>query len=160
MSPPGNSAAPGGDTGGQKFAAGDGFEVMLPDGYDRTAYRRRRRASGLIARAATPPPLYGSTEYLALPKDDPRALASMAVAAECWAFQADNLVRDLQLELRLAWEANKRQEDAEYQARARQHAEDWRHLARSPRPYAGQQIPPRPLEDIGREHQQQRREAS
>lgn len=123
----------------------------MPQSLDRLPYRRRRWAQRIIARAATPPPSYGSADWDALPEGDVRRAAAAVVAAECWAQMEERLVEDLQLELRLAAEAHKRLDDAEYVARKEAHAAEWSWLSRTRPRYTDQQ-PPRPLEDIGHDH--------
>lgn len=100
-------------------------------------------------------PAYGSAEWDCLPDGDARKRAACIIAAECWATQAENLVRDLEIELRVAREANRTAEDLAYKAAIEQHAADWSWLTRAPRsPFADQEIPPRDLYDIGKEHRE------
>lgn len=82
---------------------------------------RARWARRMIEVAAKPLPRYGSDEWLALPEGDARKVAAVVVAAECWATDADSLAEVIGIEV----EAFKRAEDAEYQARAAAHREEW-----------------------------------
>ncbi len=96
---------------------------------------RRRWAYGLIRRAATPVPSYGSREWLQLPDGSAERIASVVVAAESWARELDDLPDRLEHELDERRRAEKAAEDAEYQARATAHRREWRHL-RVIEPYA------------------------
>lgn len=82
---------------------------------------RSRWARRLIKAAAKPLPRYGDEEWLALPEGDARKIAAVVVAAECWASELD----DLEVVVRLEFDAFKRAEDADYQARAAAHREEW-----------------------------------
>lgn len=148
---PGDSGAPGRQTRGDDAAEDI---TTIPHATDRLPYRRRRWTySRVISKALTGTvPLYGSADWDRLPDNDVRRWAALAAAAECWARQADDLVRDLELELRLAAEADDRHENADYRARAAEHRETWRHLPNAPTPFAGQEVPPRPLDEIGRDY--------
>lgn len=73
------------------------------------AEERRAWAYGLISRAATPPPAYGSLEWLALP-DGPEKVAAVVLAAE---------------KCLLDWEAAKAAEDAAWLAARDQHRASW-----------------------------------
>ena len=55
-------------------------------------------------------------------------MAATVRAAECWARSGDELVESLKAEVELAALAQKRAEDADYQARAVAHRAEWRHL--------------------------------
>lgn len=115
---------------------------------DRTAVQRRRWARSLIRKAQSPPPSYGSSEWLALPEGSAEKIAAVVVAAECWVLDADDLEDRLHQELADERHAFKRAEDEDYQARAQAHRQQWRHLSVAPPPrYTGQVV--RPLEDIG-----------
>jgi len=103
----------------------NGDVPMVSHPADRTVLQRRRWALGLIGRAPTPCPQYGSAEWLALPDGDPRKVGSVVVAAECWAQYGDTLEEDLRAELDAAWLAHKQAEDASYQARAAAHRAEW-----------------------------------
>lgn len=52
----------------------------------------------------------------------------MVIAAEAWARGGDELEANLRAELDAAWRAHKSAEDAEYQARAAAHRQEWGHL--------------------------------
>ncbi len=73
------------------------------------AEERRAWAYGLISRAATPPPAYGSLEWLALP-DGPEKVAAVVLAAE---------------KCLIDWEAAKAAEDAAWLAARDQHKAAW-----------------------------------
>jgi hypothetical protein len=73
------------------------------------AEQRRAWAYALISRAATPPPAYGSVEWLALP-DGPERVAAVILAAEKFA---------------LDWEAQKAAEDAAFADRRSLHKTSW-----------------------------------
>jgi hypothetical protein len=64
--------------------------------------KRRAWAHALIRRVPAPPPVYGGPAFLALPDGHPTKLASILVAAECWACDNDNLPERLQEEVRRA----------------------------------------------------------
>ena len=81
----------------------------------------------MIQQSPTPPPPYGSPEWLALPEGSPARMAAVVRAAEAWA-QGDNLEDHLRLEVDLSRHAFKADEDDEYQARAAAHREQWRNL--------------------------------
>lgn len=50
---------------------------------------RWARAAIDAARTAGPPPRYGSQAWLDLPTNDPRRMASVLIAAECWRLECD-----------------------------------------------------------------------
>ncbi len=85
---------------------------------------RRGWAYALIGRCKTPPPRYGSPEFLAL-ADGPEKVASVIVAAENWARDGDNLEENLRVQLEAERAAFKRLEDEEYLARRDAHRESW-----------------------------------
>jgi len=89
---------------------------------------RRSWSYRLVSRCATPPPIFGSREWLELPEGTPAKIASVVVAAESWARELDDLPARLEHELDERRRAEKAAEDAEYQARAAAHRHDWRHL--------------------------------
>ncbi len=91
---------------------------------------RRRWAYLMIQRCTTPPPSYGSVEWLALPEGSPAKVAAVIIAAEAWASTGDELEAEMRIELDLAWRAHKAAEDAEYLARAQAHRDEWSHLGR------------------------------
>ncbi len=111
--------------------------------------RRKAWAYALLRRCQTPPPPYGSHEWLALPDDSPYKVGSVVRAAEAWATDGDNLASDLEREIDERRRADKALEDAEYQAASSEHRRRWRHLrivpARDPNPGA-----PRPGDFPGR----------
>lgn len=82
---------------------------------------RRRWEYWLIRKCPTPPPLYGSPEWLALPNDSAAKVAACVRAAACWARDGDELPERLAAELDAAREAAKRIEDADYRERYRAH---------------------------------------
>ncbi len=82
---------------------------------------RRAWAYRLISRVATPPPLYGSAKWLALPDGDHAKVAAVVISAECWARGADELCDSLAAEIDAARAAHKKLDDAEYVARAEAH---------------------------------------
>jgi hypothetical protein len=94
----------------------------------RSAESRRRWAYRLLRRCETPPPLYGSEEWLSLPEGDVRKVGAVIVAAEAWATEGEELPDRLRQELEAAQAAHKAAEDAEYVARREAHREEWRHL--------------------------------
>jgi hypothetical protein len=110
---------------GAASSVNNGDEAIESRGTDRTVLQRRRWALGLIGRAPSPCPHYGSPEWLALPDGDPRKVGAVVVAAECWAQYGDTLEDDLRAELDAAWRAHKNAEDSDYQARAAAHREHW-----------------------------------
>lgn len=77
---------------------------------------RQAWAYALIRRCPTPPPRYGSPEWLALP-EGPEKVAAVIIAAEAWASAGDELEENLRAQLRAEWEAHKAAEDADYVAR-------------------------------------------
>lgn len=85
---------------------------------------RRRWAYGLISRCSTPPPAYGSPEWLALP-DGPEKTAAVVCAAEAWAIEGDNLLENLRIEIELSQAAHKAAEDDAYVARRDAHRAGW-----------------------------------
>jgi hypothetical protein len=74
------------------------------------AESRRAWAYALISRAATPPPAYGSPEWLALPESSPEKVASVVLAAE---------------KCLIDWEADKAAQDAAFVAARDQHRAAW-----------------------------------
>lgn len=86
---------------------------------------RRAWAYRLISRVATPPPVFGSAKWLALPDGDHAKVAAVVISAECWARGADELCDSLAAEVEAARAAHKLTEDAEYQARAAAHRKAW-----------------------------------
>jgi hypothetical protein len=117
---------------------------------------RRRWAYGLISRAATPAPRYGSREWLALPNDDPRKVAGCVVAAECWAVDGDDIEGRLAVDLDAARAAHKAAEDEEYADRAAEHRRTFPVPAQrrrcTPNAVLHPLRPPRPLEQIAAEY--------
>ena len=90
-----------------------------------TPHERRRWAYGLISRASTPPPRYGSPEWYALP-DGPEKVASCVIAAEAWASAGDCLEETLRAQLHAEREAHlKAAEDAAYREQRDAWRRDW-----------------------------------
>jgi hypothetical protein len=88
----------------------------------------------MVERCQTPPPPYGSAAWLALPDSSIKKVAAVVVAAEAWARSGDTLEEDLRIEMeRLAY-AYKRDEDADYAARAKAHREHWQGFLSGPIP--------------------------
>ena len=113
---------------------------------------RRRWAYRMIERCSSPPPAYGTPGWLALPEGSVDKVAAVVIAAEAWARTGDTLEDDLRTEVAQLAAAFKRDEDADYRARAEAHRKDWQHLASPPplrviRPDAA-----RTLEEIGRDY--------
>lgn len=103
--------------------------TLLQPGTDRTlAVARRRWAYALISKCRTPPPRYGSPEWLALPEGTPAKIAGVVIAAEAWASDTDNMPENLARELHDLQRLAKEHDDADYEARARGHRSRWRHL--------------------------------
>ena len=125
---------------------------------DRMALQRRRWAHSLIRKAPSPPPRYGSPEWHALPEGSDEKVAAVVVAAECWAIDGDDLGGRLGRQLDDERHAFKRAEDADYQARAAEHREHYRHLSVVRPRYVGQEV--RPLEEIGAEYAAEQRGAA
>lgn len=71
--------------------------------------QRRAWAYALISRAKTPPPFYGSLEWLALP-DGPEKVAAVVLAAE---------------KCMIDWEAAKQLEDQAFAEAAAEHRRSW-----------------------------------
>lgn len=88
------------------------------------AEKRRAWAYALISRCQTPPPRYGSPEWLALP-DGPEKVAAVIIAAEAWALDGDHLLDNLTTELEASWRAHKAAEDREFVARREGHQRAW-----------------------------------
>ena len=88
------------------------------------AERRREWAYGLISRCHTPPPAYGTPEWLALP-EGPEKVAAVVIAAEARAGEGDNLLERLAAEVAFEREAFKAAEDADYIARRDAHRASW-----------------------------------
>jgi hypothetical protein len=82
----------------------------------------------MIHRCTTPPPQYGSEEWLNLPEGDFRKIAGVVNAAECWARDGDNLAENLRAEVEALRAAHKANDDAEYVARRDAHRQEWKHL--------------------------------
>jgi hypothetical protein len=106
----------------------------------------RRAWARVLIRRAVDPPVYGSPEWLALDDQDPRKVAAVVAAAECWAQEGDDLEDRLRRELAARWHAEKQAEDAEYVAATREHRARWERLGRAwPHPpYKDQPMPPHP----------------
>lgn len=86
---------------------------------------RRIEWAARLIEAGRPCPRYGSEEFLALADDSPAKLASILVAAECWARDADDLEQRLWDECIAASRSHKQAEDADYCARRDAHRESW-----------------------------------
>jgi len=80
---------------------------------------RRYWARQLIDRAPKPLPEYGSTAWFTA--DDAAKIASCVAAAECWAYNADNLEDDLRREIEMSQVAFKAGEDAAYREQEAAH---------------------------------------
>lgn len=100
---------------------------------------RRRWAYRMVERCTSPPPSYGTAAWLALPEGSVEKVAAVVIAAEAWARQGDTLEDDLRTEVRQLAEAFKRDEDADYQARAAAHRDHWSGLLAAPIPLRPQQ---------------------
>lgn len=72
--------------------------------------QRRAWAYALISRAATPPPAYGSTEWLALSESSAEKVAAVVLAAE---------------KCLLDWEAEKAHDDQVFKANSDEHRRQW-----------------------------------
>ncbi|WP_328990055.1 DUF2742 domain-containing protein [Kribbella sp. NBC_01245] len=72
------------------------MKLSDPITYDQEA--RRAWATPYFADVADRP-IYGSSEWAALPDDDRRKIAAVVVAAECWATDRDELSQRLRAEL-------------------------------------------------------------
>lgn len=113
---------------------------------------RRRWAYRMIERCSAPPPAYGTPAWLGLPEGSVDKVAAVVIAAEAWARTGDTLEDDLHTEVAQLAAAFKRDEDADYQARAGAHREHWQQLA-APIPLRPRQgDATKPLEDIGRDY--------
>ncbi len=125
--------------------------VELPDTL--AMARRQSWAQALIRRAEKPLPRYGSREWLALPEGHPAKIAGCVLAAECWARESDDLEQRLRTELEDRRRSTKALDDAEYAARAAEHAERWRrqNAVTTPEPWKDQPVPPRGLYEVGAE---------
>jgi len=134
MGPPERESRPVGNGPAQSISTAIKSETSLaPSAPEVTA--RRSWSYRLVSRCATPPPIFGTREWLELPEGTPAKIASVVVAAESWARELDDLPERLEHELDERRRAEKAAEDAEYQARAAAHRRDWRHL-RVVEPYA------------------------
>ncbi len=91
-------------------------------------YSLRRWAFRMLQQCPTPPPRYGSPEWLALPEGSSAKVAAVVIAAEAWAREGDDLEQRLRAELDLSRRAYKAGEDAEYVERVAAHREQWGHL--------------------------------
>lgn len=114
------------ETGSQKIAPTTSLHSV---NVDRRQYRRRHWAFARIHAGGQGVPRYGSDDWLALADTDPRKVASVVVAAECWAREADDLVERLRLEVELSQRAFKATDDALYVARKEAHKKEWRGLS-------------------------------
>jgi len=76
----------------------------------------------------SPPPTYGSADWLALVEGSPEKVAGVVVAAESWARGADDLEENLRRGIEDARAAFKATEDADYAARAAEHRERYERL--------------------------------
>jgi hypothetical protein len=90
-----------------------------------SAQARSRWAYKMVQRCQTPPPKYGSTEWLRLPENDVRRIAAVVIAAEAWASAGDCLEDTLRAQLDAEREAFKRAEDTDYQQRRDAHRAAW-----------------------------------
>jgi len=126
--------------------------------------RRRAWSRQMIGRAAgLEIPVYGSSEWFALPEGHQAKVAAVVRAAECWARSGDDLADDIARELEATRRIHKRLEDEEYQARAAEHRERWAHLTVVPDALdrlAGRAEPPADLYEIGRRHIAERRSSN
>ena len=130
MATPRHESAPAVEDGGNVGRAGITLSAIINPTADSEARgapggdlisRRRRWAYVLIRRAPSPPPTYGSVEWLALAEGSPEKVAGVVVAAEAYARAGDTLEEDLRREVENARAAFKSAEDADYQARAAEH---------------------------------------
>lgn len=94
--------------------ARDGLPVQAPED------ARRAWAYALTSRCASPPPIYGSPAWVALP-DGPEKVGSAVIAAEATAI-GDEMRLD---ELRAQWWAVKNAEDITFHEIASSHRRDW-----------------------------------
>ena len=109
---------------------------------DLCAQARARWAYRMVERCSTPPPAYGSAEWLQLPENDLRRIAAVVIAAEAWASSGDCLEETLRAQVEAERHAHKRAEDADYCARRDAHRENWDATAARflPDPDAGDRI--------------------
>lgn len=117
---------PGGRAASQTSCDGDA--TNLPAGTDRRMMARRSWAYAMVSRCTSPPPIYGSPEWMALTDGDVRKVAAVVNAAECWARQGDELEENLRAEVAALRAAHKANDDADYVARREQHRREWKHL--------------------------------
>ena len=87
--------------------------------------QRRAWAYAMVARCKTPPPAYGSRDWLALPDGSAEKVAAVVIAAESWALEGDFLEQSLRTEVEALQRAHKAAEDAEFCARRDGHREAW-----------------------------------
>jgi len=110
----------------------------------------------MIRKAASPPPRYGSAQWLSLPEGDPAKAAAVVVAAECWATEGDELPERLALELENARAAFKLETDRDYVERYQSHRTKWSQLSQTSKSFAERRaeqlasIGPRPGDYTGR----------
>lgn len=87
--------------------------------------QRRAWAYAMVSRCKTPPPAYGSSEWLELPDSSVEKVAAVVIAAESWALEGDFLEQTLRVEIEALQRAHKAADDAEFRDRRDGHREAW-----------------------------------
>lgn len=91
--------------------------------YERTR-QRQRWAYGYTSRVSTPPPAYGTDEWLALPEGAEK-WAAVVIAAEALKHEEDHYLENLDVEMRHIWHVNKALEDQDFAARRDAHQREY-----------------------------------
>lgn len=100
---------------------------------DERNLKRRAWAYGYISRAATPPPAYGSDEWLALP-EGPDKWAAVVIAGEALKYEEDHYLEKTLYELEHMAQANKRLDDEEFAARKEAWQQEYGNKSYRPHP--------------------------
>jgi len=122
---PGEKVAP------QDSTVGESLTSLPPTPLADANIGRRYWARRMIDKAGGASiPTYGSSSWLALPEGDPRKVAAVIVAAECWAQSGDTLEGDLRRELATMRREHKRRDDEDYADAQQAHREQWEPVAK------------------------------
>lgn len=105
---------------------------MTPEETARTR-KRRAWAYSYTSRVSTPPPAYGTDEWLALPEGAEK-WAAVVIAAEGLKYEEDHFLENLDHELRHMWRVNKALEDRDFAARREAHQREYGNKSYDPHP--------------------------
>lgn len=121
MAPPEGRESRPGENRAASISAANLDGSIVPPSTPGNIHARRRWAYRMMSRCDSPPPAYGTSEWLALPEGSVEKVSAVIRAAECWARDGDELENRLRIEIELAREAFTADDDAEYVARRDAH---------------------------------------